>query len=125
MSQRDTSSDLAYQSTQLNEFRFFYKPPNDDKVYHVTCKMVYQNSENLTLLDDDYDYEFFYQGYHITCKLISDELIVDILNKEIYGINFDANGLRRRHLLIPYQKLNLEQNLKQDILFYLCMRSSN
>jgi hypothetical protein len=83
--------------------------------------MVYylQNSENLTsLYEDDYDYEFFHRGYHITCKLISDNLIMDILNKETYGRNFDTGDLKRRHLLTPCRKLNLEQNLKQDILFY-------
>jgi hypothetical protein len=149
MSERDTtdiiftaSSDLAaidlanqpmevqmqnYQSsTQLNEFKTFYKPKNDSNFYHVICKKIYYppNSENLTSSDendeDDYDYEFFHQDYHVTCKLISDELIEDILNKEIYGRNFDVNDLKRKHLLTLHQKFYLEQNLKQDILYYLC-----
>jgi hypothetical protein len=33
-----------YQSKQvLNEFRLFYQPPDDKNFYHVTCKMILQN----------------------------------------------------------------------------------
>jgi hypothetical protein len=92
-------------STQLSEFRTFYKPKNENNFFHVICKRVYdpQNSKNLTFLDeDDYDYEFFHKGYYVTCKLISDGLVEDILNKEIYGRDFNVNDLKRKHLLTPY-----------------------
>src|SRR5205809_1445697 len=53
----------------------FYKPPDDGNFYHVICKLVYypQSSENLASSpssdEEEYDYEFFHQGYHITCKI--------------------------------------------------------
>ncbi|GBC07468.1 hypothetical protein RclHR1_00750002 [Rhizophagus clarus] len=106
------------QNSQLNEFRLFYQPPNDDNFYHVTFKMILQLSENYY---DDYDYEFFYQGsdanYYVTCKLLPHPLIVNILNKEIYGIDFDVNDLKRKYTLTWNQKLNLEQSLKRVLSF--------
>jgi hypothetical protein len=108
-------------STQLNEFRSFYQPSNDNNFYHVTCRLVYYHQNSASLDDDNYDYEFFFQSYHITCKLISNSLILDILNKEIYGMDFDVNNLKRKNLLTSHQKLNLELSLKRDILFYLCI----
>jgi hypothetical protein len=107
----------------MNEFGLFYQPPNDNNFYHIICKMFIQpqNSENIVLFEDDYDYEFFYQNsnanYHITCKLLSHSLITDILSKEIYGIDFDENELKRKYTLALDQKLNLELNLKSFLPF--------
>jgi hypothetical protein len=69
----------------MNEFGLFYQPPNDNNFYHIICKMfLQQNSDNTASLEDDYDYEFFYQtsnaNYHVTCKLLSHSLIINILN---------------------------------------------
>ena len=47
--------------------------------------------------------------FYVTCKLLSHSLIVNLLNKEIYGINFDVNELKRRYLLTLHQILNLEK----------------
>src|SRR5688572_14976745 len=100
ISQSNTTFNLESQvSTQtlqpLNELGLFYKAPNDDNFYHVTCKMIlYDCPENTVSLDDDnYDYEFFFQSsndaarYHVTCKFLSHLSILNILNngKEIYG----------------------------------------
>ena len=72
--------------------------------------------------DYDYDYEFFFQSpndsVHVTCKLLSPSLIVNFLNERFYGVDFDANDLKRRHFLTSYQKLNLEQNLRQILPMY-------
>ncbi|CAB5203388.1 hypothetical protein RhiirA5_373992 [Rhizophagus irregularis] len=107
--------DLVNQSTikvqpiqNYHEFGLFYQPPNDDNFYHAIFKSILQHSENL---EDDYDYEFFYGGYYVTCKLFPRSLIIDILNKEIYGIDFDVNNLKCKHALTLKQKINLEQSL--------------
>jgi len=92
---------------------FFFH--DDGNVYHVTCNHI----ENSVSCDSgDFDYEFFFPipnaVYHVTCKLLSGPLIVNMLNKEVYGMDFDVNNLKRKYLtLTPPQKFNLELNLKQ------------
>ena len=107
----------VWRSTELG---LFYQPENDDNVYQVTCKMILQD---FIPSDDNYEHEFFYQcasvNYYITCKLFTHSLIIKVLNKEIYGMDFDIN-LKYKESISLHQKLNLEQNLKQHILpFYL------
>ena len=121
---------LSTQVLKHNELKLFYQTPNDIHFYHVTCKMILQdylqNSKNSSWDDDNYDYEFFFQNsnnseisiYHVACKLLSHSLIINILNKEIYGMDFDINELKRRYSLTLRQKLNLEQNLKQILPLY-------
>ncbi|CAG8694156.1 uncharacterized protein OCT59_025972 [Rhizophagus irregularis] len=84
-----------------------------------------QDTGNSAFLDDNYDYELFLESlddsttmFHITCKLLPNSLILNILNKEIYGFDFDVTELRRRNSLTLHQKLNLERNLKQTIPLY-------
>ncbi|RIA88494.1 hypothetical protein C1645_243103 [Glomus cerebriforme] len=91
----------------VNELSFFYQPPEDNNIYHVTFKMI------LSDFDDDYDFEFFFQNHHIKCKLLSRSLIVNILNKEIYGIDFNPDDLKHKHSLTTHQKYNLDLSLKQ------------
>src|SRR5436190_17878126 len=99
----------------LDEVAFFYNPPNDINIYHVICKMISQDhSQNSASDDDNFDYEFFYFRYHVTCKLLSHSLIVNVLNREIYRRNFNANDWKRKSLLLTsQQKFILELNLKQ------------
>ena len=109
--------------TQFFEFWLFYQTENVNDIYHVTCKRILQDD-----LQDDYDYEFFLQSssdstFHDACKLISLFLIVDILNKEIYGMDFDVNDLEYWYLLTLNQKLNLEQNLKRILPLHLSQHS--
>ncbi|RIA96183.1 hypothetical protein C1645_755665 [Glomus cerebriforme] len=108
----------------LNKLELIYQTPNDENFYNVTCK-DYQESENSNSYDDDYDYEFFFQCsndsttiFHVACKFLPHFLIVSILNKEIYGIDFDVNDLKRKYSLALHQKLNLEENLKQILPSY-------
>jgi hypothetical protein len=126
------------QTTQVmkpNVFSLFYQTQvSENNIYHVTCKLFFQD-HHLTSWDDDdeiYDYEFFFQDsknstmmYYVTCKLLSNSLIVNMLNKEVYGMDFDGNELKRRYLLTLHQKLYLEQNLKQILPFYLSQQSGN
>jgi hypothetical protein len=44
---------------------------------------------------------------------IPHSLIVSILNREIYRMDFYVNDLKNRYLLTLRQNFNLEQNLKQ------------
>jgi hypothetical protein len=105
-----------FQSTQ-EELRLFYQPPNDNNFYHVTRRKILQ--ENLISWEDDYDYKFSNAIYSVTCKLMSHSLIVDILNKEIYGRDFNIDNLKRKYILTSNQKFNLKLSLQQQILpFY-------
>ena len=93
------------------EFKLFHQTPNDDNLYHITCKMIlHDKSEDLnsvSLDDSNYDYDFFLQSsndsshstprHHVTCKLLSSTLIVNILNKKVYGMDFDANDLKHKY----------------------------
>ncbi|GBB92471.1 hypothetical protein RclHR1_02010008 [Rhizophagus clarus] len=76
-----------------------------------------QNSENL-IWENIYDFEFFFYiapnaSYHVKCKLLSHSSIINILNKKIYGIDFDINELNRKYIMDLHQKKNLILNLKQ------------
>ncbi|GBC06058.1 hypothetical protein RclHR1_00660012 [Rhizophagus clarus] len=113
------------QVLQFTGFRLFYQPPNDINFYHVTCEMVFQSENSVSCDEDVFDYEFFFQNYHIKCKLLSHYLVVNMLNKEVYNRNFDANELRSKHLLTSYQKLNLELNLREVLPFYLHVPNGN
>ncbi|RIA82930.1 hypothetical protein C1645_787371 [Glomus cerebriforme] len=115
---------------QLIEFKLFYQA-NDNNVYHVTCKQILQDypqgSGNSVSWEDDYDFEFFFQIpnnstiiFHVTCKLLSFSLMVNLLNNKFYGMDFDLNVLKCRYFLPIHQKLSLEQSLKQILpLFFL------
>src|SRR5436853_7219142 len=96
-------------STSIYECRFFHYMPNDNKFYHVTCKKILQGS--VPLDDLDYDHGFFYQcsndfatNYYVTCKLFSHALIVNVLNRKIYGIDLDINNLKQKVSLTLDQK---------------------
>lgn len=106
--------------------QLFYQPPNDNNVYHITCKIILQDYDyDYYDYSDYYDYEFFYMNsndytYHVTCKLISYSLIISILNKEIYRMEFDVNDLKTKYSLTSHQKLNLQLNLKEILPYYFC-----
>ncbi|GBB93625.1 hypothetical protein RclHR1_02200006 [Rhizophagus clarus] len=112
---------------KLLERNLFYQ--DDNNIYHVACKKILQaylqESENIISCDDEYDYEFFFRSshdfteiFHVTCKLLSCSSIVSLLNKEIYGMDFDVKDLKRRYTLTLHQKLILEENLKQILPLY-------
>ncbi|GES85877.1 hypothetical protein GLOIN_2v1836766 [Rhizophagus clarus] len=120
---RDFSSTPIDQilTPQSNELKLFYQPPNDGYIYNVAYKITLQDSHQND--DNDYDYEFFYQisddiinTKHVTCKILLPSSIINILNKKIYGIDFDITDLKCKHALAWHQKLNLKLNLKQFFL---------
>src|SRR4051794_13909488 len=95
-------------STQ--SWRFFHYSPKDDNFYHVTCNVL-QGSD-----DHDYDHGFFYDdstaNYYVTCKLFSHSLILNLLNKNIYGMDINVNNFKQQGSLSLNQRFNLEQDLK-------------
>ncbi|RGB38488.1 hypothetical protein C1646_755653 [Rhizophagus diaphanus] len=105
------------QALQSNELKLFYQPSGDINIYNVTCNSILQDYHQN--VDDNYDYEFFYEIpddiRHVTCKFLPSSLIIGILNKKIYGINFDVNEFKRKHTLTLQQKFNLKLNLKNRI----------
>ncbi|CAG8698672.1 uncharacterized protein OCT59_009058 [Rhizophagus irregularis] len=114
---------------RLVELSLFYQPQNDNNIYHITCRKFLQDqlqgTGNSIFLDDNYDYEFFLESldgsttmFHVTCKLLPNTLILNMLNREFYGFDFDVAELRRRNSLTLHQKLNLERNLKQTLPLY-------
>lgn len=102
-------NNLPKQALHLNN-GLFYRPLNDDNIYHVTLQDYHQSD------DDDYDHEFFYpisnDIKHVTCKFLPSSSILSILNEKIYGIDFEVNDLKSKHKLTLPQKLNLELNLR-------------
>jgi hypothetical protein len=124
----DVTTSVTENQAPAQVIRFFHQL--DNNVYHVTCKMIISQGSfgNSAFWDDDsYDYEFFFHitnglvtVYHVMCKLISNPLIVNMLNKEIYGMDFvDINNLNRNYSLTSYQKYNLELSLRQLLSSYI------
>ncbi|CAB4475046.1 hypothetical protein RhiirA1_461620 [Rhizophagus irregularis] len=136
----DSANQVSAQTTtfqpiqdQLVELSLFYQPQNDNSnIYHITCRKITQDHlQGTGNSDDNYDYEFFIESlddftttFHVTCKLLPNFLILNILNKEIYGFDFDVTELRRRYLLTLHQKLNLERNLRQILPSYFSTSNS-
>src|SRR2546421_181875 len=122
----DHQTTIQLMPNLLNKLRLFYQAQNDDNIYHVvTCQDFPQGLENPVSLNDNYDYEFFFQSpnisaaiSHVTCKLLSYSSIINLLNKKVYGMDFDVNNLKCRYLLTLHQKFNLEQSLKQILPSY-------
>jgi hypothetical protein len=112
---------------QLNEIGLFFQ--DDNSIYHVIARKIsqgyLQGLEDFTSYNDENDYEFFFQNpneptaiFYVTCKLLSYSLIVNLLNKEVYEMDFDVKDLKRRYFLTLYQKFSLEENLKQILPSY-------
>ncbi|CAG8620144.1 uncharacterized protein OCT59_010592 [Rhizophagus irregularis] len=115
--QQSSMIDYA-QPPLITEFRFFHHTPNDNNFYHVTCQIISASSD-----DHDYDHGFFYCeseiNYYVKCKLYSHSLIVNILNRKMYGNDIGVNNLELKKSFSSEQRLNLEQSLKQVLPYYL------
>jgi hypothetical protein len=115
---------LTSSSNRSNDkFRmsFFYNPPCDHQIYHITCEL----SEKIKDKDIDLvsDHTFYYKLddknlYQITCILISNSLIVQFLNKKIYGIELKQGEEKQEEYLTfsNAQRDNLELHLREYLL---------
>ncbi|PKK75915.1 hypothetical protein RhiirC2_773082 [Rhizophagus irregularis] len=117
---------MQYQETLpvISYLKFYHFYVNS--FYLITCKIISQNDSSFDNYDR-YSHEFFYQHpndpstkYHVTCKLLPNSLIENVLNNEICEMNFDIE------LLSLNQKFNLEQSLKQKLFNRMhCNRNTN
>ncbi|PKY57438.1 hypothetical protein RhiirA4_509955 [Rhizophagus irregularis] len=126
----------THQQSQLDntadrQFFFF----NDVYVYDVECEEIpfdiVVKTLNKSLIDkenmqiNENEIIFFYanqytnRSYKITCKIVSPFSIAKYLNKNIYGIEIQANVERELLKLTPEQKQNLEFHLFQYLDNYL------
>ncbi|GBC10498.1 hypothetical protein RclHR1_09690003 [Rhizophagus clarus] len=105
---------------------FFYNPPGDYQIYHIICELTREN------IDSHSDHIFYYNlndkmFYQITCRLISHSLIVQFLNKKIYGIEFRQSEEPQQEFLTfsNLQKDNLEFHLKELLSNHLMTKQIN
>ncbi|RGB36325.1 hypothetical protein C1646_758224 [Rhizophagus diaphanus] len=113
------------------ECRLFYQLQYDNNIYYAICRKVqFNGSECSILTDNNYDYEFIFQSlndslitFHVTFKLLSRSLFVNILNKKIYGMDFNVTDSKSK--LTLNQKLSLRQTLQQILPSYFSHMSDN
>jgi hypothetical protein len=105
---------------------FFYNPPDDFQIYHIACELLNENVDPLS------DHTFYYKiddksFYQVTCRLISHSLIVQFLNKKMYGIELkQGEELQQDYLTFSnFQKDNLEFHLKEFIFNRLAQKQIN
>jgi len=103
-----------------DDMAFFHNPPNDHQIYHVTCKLL--SKGNIDNIKPFPDHIFYHQiddnFYQITCILISHSLIVQFLNKKIYGIELRQGEEQQQERLTfsNDQRDNLEFHLREFLL---------
>ncbi|CAB4494060.1 hypothetical protein RhiirA5_425085 [Rhizophagus irregularis] len=126
----------THQQSQLDntadrQFFFF----NDVYVYDVKCEEIpfdivvktlnksLINKENMQINENEimffYANQYTNRSYKLTCKIVSPFSIAKYLNKNIYGIEIQANVERELLKLTPEQKQNLEFHLFQYLDNYL------
>ncbi|RIA94579.1 hypothetical protein C1645_759855, partial [Glomus cerebriforme] len=106
-------------------FAFFYQPPNDPCNYHIKCNEISihsLNEFNSNLANINFyqnKYIFFYQRqsnnriYQVICEIVSPSLIINLLNKSIYGIEIEQNTGQEQLTFTFEQKENLKSYLIQ------------
>lgn len=115
--QQETLSVISY----LKFYHFYV-----NLFYLITCKIILHD-DSFGNDHDCYSHEFFYQHpndpsirYHVTCKSLPYSLVENILNEEVYGMNFDIQ------LLSLNQKFNLQESLKEKLFYRMhCNRNTN
>ncbi|GBC08957.1 hypothetical protein RclHR1_08500002 [Rhizophagus clarus] len=115
---------------------FFYKPPNDNQIYDISYKEIPISFEFVSQIlnnnsnNNDNDsvqnhiqqnnlHEFYFlkfdekKCYKVTCILISHSLIIEYLNRNIYGVEIKQNEQQVYVEFSKELKENLEYYLKQ------------
>ncbi|CAB4446422.1 unnamed protein product [Rhizophagus irregularis] len=109
---------------------FFYRPPNDYQIYDISYREIQISFELVSeLLDSNNNtsysvqpnnlHEFYFlkaeekKCYKVTCALIPHSSIVEYLNKNIHGVEFNHNEQQ--------QEINVEfsRELKENLEYYL------
>ncbi|CAG8720402.1 uncharacterized protein OCT59_010598 [Rhizophagus irregularis] len=127
-----TTEDINSQDVISN---FFYKPPNDYQIYDISYRETSISFELISeLLDNNNNsylaqnhvqpnnlHEFYFlkveekKCYKVTCVLIPHLSIVEYLNKNIHGVEFNHNE-QQQEIYVEFSrelKENLEYYLKQ------------
>ncbi|CAB4488997.1 hypothetical protein RhiirA5_397401 [Rhizophagus irregularis] len=124
------------------EYPFFYHPPNDPQIFHITCKEISHDYESQLLnktanippnnnINDCAIYTFYYhlnhnKSFQITCEMVSHTLIVQYLNKNIFGIELRHVDQHQEYLKFSNgQRENLEYHLKGYLFNYLTPKRIN
>jgi hypothetical protein len=100
------------------EFRlsFFYNPPDDHQIYHITCV---EFTSDFNDIDQHSDHTFYHRLddkiiCQVTCLLIRNTLIAQYLNKSMFGIEFKQTEEQEQECLTfsSTQRNNLEYHLR-------------
>ncbi|CAB4486548.1 hypothetical protein RhiirA1_395060 [Rhizophagus irregularis] len=113
---------------------FFYKPPNDYQIYDINYREIsisfelvselLGNNNNSSVQNNDQPnnlHEFYFlkveekKCYKVTCVLIPHSSIVEYLNKNIHGVEFNHEE-QQQEIYVEFStelKENLEYYLKQ------------
>ena len=121
---------LTSPSNRSNDkMAFFYNPPGDHQIYHITCEL---SSGNINKTDLISDHKFYYKlddknFYQMSCILISNSLIVQFLNKNIYGIELKQGEEQQQEYLTfsNGQRNNLEFHLREFLFNHLSSKQIN
>ncbi|RIA91360.1 hypothetical protein C1645_822151 [Glomus cerebriforme] len=115
-------------SNDINRMSFFYNPPGDNQIYHITCKLLLNENDDDTLSDHAFNYQLDDKNhYQINCILISPSLIVQFLNKKMYGIELRQTEEPQQEFLTfsNGQRDNLEFHLKEFLFNHLAPKQIN
>src|SRR4051812_49199553 len=112
---------ISNRSNDTFKMAFFYNPPDDRQIYHISCKKLNENMNNNNDLVSDHTFYYKLDDknlYQITCLLISHSLIVKFLNKKIYGIELKQDEEQQEEFLTfsSGQRNNLGFRLREYLL---------
>jgi len=128
-------SSLSNHSTNsqgTTKFSFFYRPHNDIQMYHINCEEMPLSFENfsqlINIVDNNsiHNYDNIYVFYHeqteskkiykLTCEMIPYTFMIQFLNKNIYGREF--NQIEQQQEFSRQHQVNLRLHLKKDLVDY-------
>jgi len=120
---------------EMTKFSFFYRPCNDNQMYHINCEEMPLSFENFSQLINNVDnnsihnhvqFDNIYVFYHVqidskkiyklTCEMIPYTFMIQFLNKNIYGREF--NQIEQQQKFSRHHQENLRLHLKKDLVNY-------
>ncbi len=119
---------------------FYYRPNNDVQIYHINCKEIifnelisqvngYLNSSHNNLYSNNF-FVFYFQNpnnqriYRVDCEMIPHSNIVQYLNSNVYGVEFNQSEQPQTLEFSNWQKQNLEFHLKQFFITNMNIRNN-
>ena len=133
-------SNYPTNSQGMTKFSFFYRPRNDNQMYHINCEEMILSFESISQLINNVDsnpfhnyvqfnniYIFYHEQteskkiYKITCKMISHTFMIQFLNKNIYGVGFNQIEQQQQEFSRQHQE-NLKSHLKKELTHYFASK---